>query len=49
MKKFGLTGKQEREFSTIKEITELMPNGHTDHMIQNSPLRIQAENLMREE
>ena len=34
MKKFGSTGEQEGEFSTIKEITKLMCNGHANHMIQ---------------
>ena len=48
MKKFGLTGEQEEEFSMTKEITKLMCNGHANHMIQNSPLRIQAESLMPE-
>ena len=32
MKKFGFKGEQEREFSTIKEITKLMSNGHAKHM-----------------
>ena len=40
MNKFGLTGEQEREFSTIKEIVKLMSNGHASHMIENSLLRI---------
>ena len=48
IKKFGLTGEQEGEFSIIKEITKLMCNGHANHMIQNSIVRIQAENLMPE-
>ena len=48
MKKFGLTGELEGEFSTINEITKLMSNGHANHMIQNSLLGIQAENLMPE-
>ena len=48
MKKFGLRGEQEGEFSTIKEITKLVSNGHPDLMIQNSLLRIEADNLMPE-
>ena len=48
MKKFGLTGEQEGEFSTIKELTKLVSYGHANHMIQNSLLRIQEENLMPE-
>ena len=46
IKEFGLTGEQEGSFSTIKETTKLMCNGHANHMIQKSLLRIQAENLM---
>ena len=30
MEKFGFTGEQEREFSTMKEIKKLMYNGHAD-------------------
>ena len=48
MKKFGLTGEQEGEFSMIKEIAKLICNGHANHMKQNSVVRIQAENLMPE-
>ena len=48
MKKLGLTGEQKGEFNTIKETTQLMCNGHANHVIQNSLLRIQAENLMPE-
>ena len=44
MKKFWLT--KEGEFSTIKEITKQMSNGHANHLVQNSLLRIQVENLM---
>ena len=36
----------QREFSTIKEITKHMSNGYANHIILNSLLRIQAENLM---
>ena len=42
------TEEQEREFSTIKEITKRTSNGHASHIIPNSLLRIQAENLMSE-
>ena len=48
MKKFGLTGEQEEEFSMTKEITKLVWNGHANHMIQNSLLRIQIENFVPE-
>ena len=48
MKKFELTGEHEGEFSTIKKIAKLMSDGHANHMIQYSLLRIQAENLMPE-
>ena len=39
------TEEQEREFSTIKEITKRTSNGHANHIIPNSLLRIQAENM----
>ena len=46
MKKFGLIGEEEGEFSMIKETTKLTGSGHANDIIQNSFLRIQAENLM---
>ena len=48
MKKFGSIGEQEGELSMIKEITKLICNGHANHLIQNSLVRIQAETLMSE-
>ena len=36
----------QEEFVTIKEITKPMSNGHANHIILNSLLRIQAENLI---
>ena len=47
MKKSGSTGEEEREFSMIKE-TKVTGSGHANHMIQNSFIRIQAENLIPE-
>ena len=38
----------EGEFSTIKEITKPMSDGHATHMILNSLLRIQAANMISE-
>ena len=42
------TEEQEREFSTIKEITKRTSNGHANHVIPDSLLRIQAENMTSE-
>ena len=42
------TEEQERTFSTIKEITNATSSGHSDHIIPNSLLRMQAENVVRE-
>ena len=42
------TEEQERGFSTIKEITKRTSSGHANHVIPNSLLRMQAENMMRE-
>ena len=42
------TEEQERAFNTIKEITKRTSNGHANHIIPNSLLRIQAENMTKE-
>ena len=36
------------KFSAVKEVTKHRSNGHANHIILNSLLRIQAENLMSE-
>ena len=42
------TVEQERAFDTIKEITKRTSNGHSNHIIPNSLLRMQAENMIRD-
>ena len=42
------TEEQERTCNTIKEITKATSSGHSDHIIPNSLLRMQAENVVRE-
>ena len=42
------TEEQERTFNTIKEITKTTSSGQSDHIIPNSLLRMQAENVVRE-